>query len=27
MLFPKKELDLSTPKVMGVLNLTPDSFF
>ena len=25
--FPKKELDLSTPKVMGVLNLTPDSFF
>ena len=27
MLFPKKELDLSIPKVMGVLNLTPDSFF
>ena len=27
MLFPKKELDLSTPKVMGILNLTPDSFF
>ncbi len=27
MLFPKKELDLSTPRVMGVLNLTPDSFF
>ena len=27
MLFPKKELALSTPKVMGVLNLTPDSFF
>lgn len=22
-----KELDLSTPKVMGILNLTPDSFF
>ena len=27
MLFPKKELDLSTPKVMGILNLTTDSFF
>ena len=27
MLFPKKELDLSTPKVMGILNLTSDSFF
>ena len=27
MLFRKKELDLSTPKVMGILNLTTDSFF
>ena len=27
MLFPKKELDFSTPKVMGIINLTIDSFF
>ena len=25
--FPTRELDLATPVVMGILNLTPDSFF
>ena len=27
MLFPKKELDFSSPRIMGIINLTPDSFF
>ena len=26
MLFSKKELNFDVPKVMGVINLTPDSF-
>ena len=26
MLFSKKELNFEVPKVMGVINLTPDSF-